>query len=96
MLDFLISPEANFELEESRKILETEKVVYVLSSESSYDLTALKKCAKRNSYTFPSRIKKLFFNSKGLEDYSLGSVQEEDIQENLMNWLLVQTKQQSY
>ena len=31
MLDFLISPEANFELEESRKILETKKVVYVLS-----------------------------------------------------------------
>ena len=65
MLDFLISPEANFELEESRKILETKKVVYVLSSESSYDLTALKKCAKRNSYTFPSRIKKTFFQLKG-------------------------------
>ena len=26
MLDFLISPEANFELEESRKILETKKL----------------------------------------------------------------------
>ena len=65
MLDFLISPEANFELEESRKILETKKVVYVLSSESSYDLTALKKCAKKNSFTFPSRIKKTFFQLKG-------------------------------
>jgi len=65
MLDFLISPEANFELEESRKILETKKVVYVLSSESSYDLTALKKCARKNSYTFPSRIKKTFFQLKG-------------------------------
>ena len=65
MLDFLISPEVNFELEESRKILETKKVVYVLSSESSYDLTALKKCARKNSYTFPSRIKKTFFQLKG-------------------------------
>ena len=49
MLDFLISPEANFETEETEKLLQKEKVMYVLSSESSYDLTALKKCAKKNS-----------------------------------------------
>ena len=130
MLDFLISPEANFETEETEKLLQKEKVMYVLSSESSYDLTALKKCAKKNSYIFPSRIKKnffqlkgarrlfpwqrprrrhprelnelahspektpthflqeskkLFFNSKGLEDYFLGNAQEDDIQESLMN-----------
>ena len=42
MLDFLISPDANFEIEESKELLKKEKVLYVLSSESSYDLTALK------------------------------------------------------
>ena len=65
MLDFLISPEANFEIEETEKLLQKGKVMYVLSSESSYDLTALKKCAKKNSYIFPSRIKKNFFQLKG-------------------------------
>ena len=64
MLDFLISPEANFEIAESKEILQTKKVVYVLSSESSYDLTALKKCTKKNSFSFPSRIKKNFFQLK--------------------------------
>ena len=50
MLDFLISPDANFEIEESKELLKKEKVLYVLSSESGYDLTALKKCAKKNSF----------------------------------------------
>ena len=82
MLDFLISPEANFEIEETEKLLQKEKVMYVLSSESSYDLTALKKCTKKNSYIFPSRIKKNFFNSRALEGCFLGNAPEEGILEN--------------
>ena len=82
MLDFLISPDANFEIEESKELLKKEKVLYVLSSESGYDLTALKKCAKKNSFVFPSRIKKIFFNSKVLEGYFHGNAREEGILEN--------------
>jgi len=64
MLDFLISPEANFEIAESKEILQTKKVVYVLSSESSYDLTALKKCTKKNSFSFPLKNQKKFLSAQ--------------------------------
>ena len=82
MLDFLISPDANFEIEESEELLKKEKVLYVLSSESSYDLTALKKCAKKILLYFHLESRKIFFNSKVLEGYFHGNDLEEGILEN--------------
>ena len=61
MLNFLISPEIEFETKDSEDFLNNRDVYYALSSESSFDLTALKKVTKRHSFTIPTRIKKNFF-----------------------------------
>jgi len=64
MLNFLISPEIEIETKESEDFLNNRDVYYALSSESSFDLTALKKVTKRHSFTIPTRIKKNFFQLK--------------------------------
>jgi glycerol-3-phosphate O-acyltransferase len=64
MLNFLISPEIEFETKESEDFLNNKDVYYALSSESGFDLTALKKVAKNHSFSIPARINKNFFQLK--------------------------------
>ena len=47
MLKFLINPEAEFETEDVKNLIESKKVIYALSSTSSFDLNALIKLAKK-------------------------------------------------
>ena len=46
MLNFLINPDIEFETEEVKNIIETNKVIYAISTGSSFDLNTLKKAAK--------------------------------------------------
>ena len=65
MLNFLINPDAEFETEEVKRLVQSRKVVYALSTGSSFDLNALIKTAKRNNFSLPRRNKKNFFQLKG-------------------------------
>ena len=85
MLNFLINPDIEFETEEVKNIIETNKVIYAISTGSSFDLNTLKKAAKINNFPIPKKIKRIFFNSRGREDFFLGRLQEEEIQENFMS-----------
>ena len=64
MLNFLISPEVEFETQESEDFLNSKDVYYALSSESGFDLTALKKVSKNHSFPIPTRINRNFFQLK--------------------------------
>ena len=65
MLKFLINPEAEFETEDVKNLIESKKVIYALSSTSSFDLNALIKLAKKNNFSSPKKTKKNFFQLKG-------------------------------
>ena len=65
MLKFLINPEAEFETEDVKDLIESKKVIYALSSTSSFDLNALIKLAKKNNFSSPKKTKKNFFQLKG-------------------------------
>ena len=64
MLNFLISPEVEFETQESENFLNNKDVYYALSSESGFDLTALKKVSKNHSFSIPTRVNRNFFQLK--------------------------------
>ena len=65
MLKFLINPEAEFETEGVKNLIESKKVIYALSSTSSFDLNALIKLTKKNNFSSPKKSKKNFFQLKG-------------------------------
>ena len=65
MLKFLINPEAEFETESVKNLIESKKVIYALSSTSSFDLNALIKLTKKNNFSSPKKSKKNFFQLKG-------------------------------
>ena len=65
MLNFLISPDVEFETEEVKNIIETNNVIYAISTGSSFDLNTLKKAAKSNNFPIPKKNKKNFFQLKG-------------------------------
>ena len=65
MLNFLINPDIEFETEEVKNIIETNKVIYAISTGSSFDLNTLKKAAKINNFPIPKKNKKNFFQLKG-------------------------------
>ena len=85
MLNFLISPDIEFETEEVKNIIETNNVIYAISTGSNFDLNTLKKAAKTNNFPIPKKIKRIFSNSRGQEDFFLGRLQEEEIRENFMS-----------
>ena len=65
MLKFLINPEAEFETEGVKNLIESKKVIYALSSTSSFDLNALIKLTKKNNFSSPKKSKNNFFQLKG-------------------------------
>ena len=65
MLKFLINPEAEFETEEVKNLIQSKNVIYALSSTSSFDLNALIKLARKNNFSSPKKTKKNFFQLKG-------------------------------
>tara|TARA_B100000242_G_scaffold95941_1_gene65658 strand:+ start:123 stop:2192 length:2070 start_codon:yes stop_codon:yes gene_type:complete len=65
MINFLISPEAEFETEDVKRLVQSQKVIYALSTGSSFDLNALIKTAKQNNFSQPKKNKKNFFQLKG-------------------------------
>ena len=88
MLNFLINPDAEFETEEVKHLVQSRKVVYALSTGSSFDLNALIKTAKRNDFSLPKKNKKNFFQLKGAKKtFFHGKSQEEEARENCMNSL---------
>ena len=56
--------------------------MYVLSSESSYDLTALKNVQRKILISSHLKLRKIFFQLKELEGCFLGNAPEEGILEN--------------
>ena len=55
MLNFLISPDIEFETEEVKNIIETNNVIYAISTGSNFDLNTLKKVAKTNNFPIPKK-----------------------------------------
>ena len=56
MINFLISPEAEFETEDVKRLVQSQKVIYALSTGSSFDLNALIKTAKQNNFSQPKKV----------------------------------------
>ena len=88
MINFLISPEAEFETEDVKRLVQSQKVIYALSTGSSFDLNALIKTAKQNNFSQPKKTKKISFNLKEPKDFFLGKSQEEEVLENYIKSLV--------